>query len=35
MDISVVNLGEKFRKIEELHSYNIIAQLRMDIAWVH
>lgn len=27
MDISVVNFGEKFRKIKEQHSYKIIAQM--------
>ena len=27
MDISVVNIDEKFRKIDALHSYKIIAQM--------
>jgi mannose-6-phosphate isomerase-like protein (cupin superfamily) len=27
VDISVVNFGEKFRKIKEQHSYKIIAQM--------
>lgn len=27
MDISVINFGEKFEKINEQHSYKIIAQI--------
>jgi len=27
MDISVINFGEKFEKINEQHSYKIVAQM--------